>query len=205
MNAQHLERNCTTITAAKEPKRETPEDYASRGNDEPQRAYIFPFVGIPYTMGWKRPREERAFLCPVCWAERMAPSFCRLPDVTIVFSEGNDENRDGGNSRFRNDDEHAGQRCAGIRKRRAASDGFFVLRFRRKRWQDHCRRNLWNRRPAQEHQGSHVPGIRIAGGAGHLSDQAERRQTSGASARGRNRSIPDSQGQASASSPRSRR
>jgi len=50
MNAQHLERNCTTIMAAKETKRETPEDFASRGNDEPQRAYIFLFVGIPYTM-----------------------------------------------------------------------------------------------------------------------------------------------------------
>src|SRR2546423_634101 len=43
------------------------------------------FGGIPYTKGWKRPREVRALLCPVCWAEPMAPSFCRLPDVTIVF------------------------------------------------------------------------------------------------------------------------
>src|SRR5260370_12833055 len=149
--------------------------------------------------------RRAGFLCPACWSERRAIAFCGVRDLTIVFSEGDDENRNGCNSGFCDGDDCSGQRCAGLRKRRAGANGVFVLRLREKRWQD-CRwPNLWNGRAAQEHQGSIVPGIRVANGASHLSDQAERRQASSAFAGGRNGSIPDSKGQVAASSSRSRR
>ncbi|PYU76076.1 MAG: hypothetical protein DMG52_05085 [Acidobacteria bacterium] len=47
----NLREICTTIMAAKEAKRETAEDFASRANNEPQRSLYFSVRGHPLYHG----------------------------------------------------------------------------------------------------------------------------------------------------------